>query len=316
MTWRRCDMESLYPRRPDAQRPRPGDLALPPPAPGQPGRLAPVGPRGARRGARARRAAAGLDRLLELPLVPRHGARVLRGSRDRRAHERALRQRQGRPRGAAGRRRALHGGGPGDDRVGRLAAQRVHQPRAGAVLRRHVLPARAAPRNAELAPGARRSRGGVGAAPRVDRGAGAADRRAAAGRRAAGAVGEPDHGGVARRRGCAAARDLRRRPRRLGRGAEVPRRERDRVPAAARRARHGAGDTAQDGSRRHLRPGRRWLSPLQRRRALGGPPLREDALRQRAARARLPARVAGVGRGAAAGGRGGDARLGAARDAR
>ena len=43
-----------------------------------------------------------LDRLLRLPLVPRHGARELRGPRHRRADERALRQHQGRSRGAAG----------------------------------------------------------------------------------------------------------------------------------------------------------------------------------------------------------------------
>ena len=46
-------------------------------------------------------------------------------------------------------------------------------------------------------------------------------------------------------------------------------------------------------SRRHLRPGRRRLRPLQRRRDLDRPALREDALRQRAARARVPARLAG-----------------------
>ena len=52
--------------------------------------------------ARARGGQAGpaLDRLRGLPLVPRDGARVVRGPRDRRGDERALRQRQGRPRGA------------------------------------------------------------------------------------------------------------------------------------------------------------------------------------------------------------------------
>ena len=68
-------------------------------------------------------------------------------------HERALRLHQGRPRGAARRRRDLHGGGPGHDRPRRLAADRVPRPRRGAVLRRHLLPARAAPGNAELADG-------------------------------------------------------------------------------------------------------------------------------------------------------------------
>jgi hypothetical protein len=46
------------------------------------------------------------------------------------------------------------------------------------------------------------------------------------------------------------------------------------------------------------------------------PPLREDALRQRAARARLPARLAGDERAAVQARNRGNARLGAARDAR
>ena len=62
-------------------------------------------------------AAARLHRLLGVPLVPRHGARVLRGPRGRPPDERALRLREGRPRGAARRRRHLHGGGAGDDRA-------------------------------------------------------------------------------------------------------------------------------------------------------------------------------------------------------
>ena len=98
------------------------DLPLPPPARREPRRLVPVGRGGVR--ARARRGPRGarLDRLLRLPLVPRDGARVLRGRADRAAHERALRLHQGRPRGAPGRRRDLHGRGAGDDR--RTAAGR------------------------------------------------------------------------------------------------------------------------------------------------------------------------------------------------
>ena len=90
-------------------------------------------------------------------------------------HERALRPRQGRPRGAPRRRRHLHGGGAGDDRPGRLADDRLPRPRGRAVLRRHLLPARAAPGHAELPAGA----GGDGrglrgpsarsCAPRADR---------------------------------------------------------------------------------------------------------------------------------------------------
>ena len=97
---------------------------------GQPRRLAAVGRGGAAPRARERPPAARLDRLLGVPLVPRHGARVLRGRRDRGADERALRLREGRPRGAPRRRRALHGGRAGDDRPGRLAAERVPDARS------------------------------------------------------------------------------------------------------------------------------------------------------------------------------------------
>ena len=61
----------------------------------------------------------------------------------------------------------------------------------------------------------------------------------------------------------------------------------------ARRAADDALHAALDGLGRHLRPGRRRLRALQRRRDLDDPALREDALRQRAARPRLPARLAG-----------------------
>ena len=64
-------------------------------------------------------------RVRRVPLVPRHGARVVRGRGDRGVHERALRQRQGRPRGAARRRRGLHAGDDRDDRARRLADDRA-----------------------------------------------------------------------------------------------------------------------------------------------------------------------------------------------
>ena len=66
--------------------------------------------------------------------------------------ERALRQRQGRPRGAARRRRALHGRDRLDDRPGRLADDRLPHAGGRAVLRRHVLPAGAAARPAVVSP--------------------------------------------------------------------------------------------------------------------------------------------------------------------
>ena len=77
------------------------------------------------RGARARAGRAQADpaqhRLRGVSLVPRHGARVVRGRGDRRADERALRLHQGRPRGAARPRRDLHAGDAGDDGARRLA---------------------------------------------------------------------------------------------------------------------------------------------------------------------------------------------------
>ena len=104
---------------------------------------------------------------------------------------------------------------------------------------------------------------------------------------------QPLQSRLARRRRRDAAPGLRQRQRRLGRAAQVPAGVGHRVPAGARRAADGAADPALDGRRRHLRPGRRRLLALQRRRALDRPALREDALRQRAARARLPARLPG-----------------------
>ena len=62
-----------------AQPPRRRDEPVPPPAPVQPGRLVPVGRGGAGAGAPRGQAGPALGRLLGLPLVPRHGARVVRG---------------------------------------------------------------------------------------------------------------------------------------------------------------------------------------------------------------------------------------------
>jgi len=69
--------------------------------------------------------------------------------------------------------------------------------------------------------------------------------------------------------------------------AEVPLQHERPLPAAvleAHRRRAGAADGAahagEDGARRHLRSGGRRVPPLLHRRALAGPSLREDALRQ------------------------------------
>ena len=106
-----------------------GKLTVPAPAQDNPVDWYAWGEEALERSPRTGPAAARLDRLLGVPLVPRDGARVLRGPGDRGVDERALRVREGRPRGAPRRRRGLHGGLPGDDRPGRLAAERVSDPR-------------------------------------------------------------------------------------------------------------------------------------------------------------------------------------------
>ena len=97
-------------------------------------------------------------RVRRLPLVPRDGARVVRGRRHRGVPQRALREHQGRPRGAARRGRGLHAGHHGDDRARRLADDRRARPRRQPVLRRHLLSRPAAARSAVVPAGA----GGAG----------------------------------------------------------------------------------------------------------------------------------------------------------
>ncbi len=272
-----------------------------------------MGRRGARARPRGGQAAARLDRLLRLPLVPRDGARVLRGRRDGCGHERAVRVREGRPGGTPRRRRDLHGRAAGDDGLRRLAAERLPRPRRGPVLRRHLLPAAAAPGHAELEAGAPGRRPGLARAARGDRPGRADDPAAPAWSGGARGAGRRRRPGIARLGADRAEARLRPRARRLGQRAQVPADVRDRVPAAPRGARDGAAHAAPDGGRRHLRPDRRRLLPLQRRRAVDRPPLREDALRQRAAGPRVPARLPGVERAALRARVYRDARLGAAR---
>jgi hypothetical protein len=116
-----------------------------------------VGRSRAREGACRRQAAARVDRLQRLSLVPRDGARVVRGRRHRRAAESALRAREGRSRGAARRRSHLHGFRGAHERPWRLAADGVLHAGRETVLRRHLFPARTAsrlavvPRSADVA---------------------------------------------------------------------------------------------------------------------------------------------------------------------
>ena len=122
----------------------------------------PWGPEALARARDARPADLPLGRLRRVPLVSRHGARVVRGRGDGRGAERGLRRDQGGPRGAPRSRSALHGRGPGDDGQRRLADERVPDPRRPPVLRRHLFPGHAAPRAPLVPPGAR------GRARRVD----------------------------------------------------------------------------------------------------------------------------------------------------
>ena len=118
---------------------------------------------------------------------------------DGRAHERALRQRQGRPRGAARRRLAVHGRGRRAHGAGRLADDRLSHAGGRAVPRRHLLPARAAARAAELPAGADRGLGRVPRAPRRRLAPGVGDRRGRSPLRRAGSLERSAHREHARR---------------------------------------------------------------------------------------------------------------------
>ena len=236
--------------------------------------------------------------------MPRHGARIVRGSRDRRAHERAVREHQGGSRGTPRPRPHLPDRAPGDEPGGRrLAAHDVPGARyAPAVLLRHVLPARAALRHAGIPRGARESRRFLQDAPRRPQGV-----RRQAGRRARAVA--ATHGfvgrGVIERTpadgACDAAARIRRQFRRLRRGPQVPASGQPRAAAAhlarfgrKRRARpagalHGDADADAHGRRRPVRPAGRRLLPLFRRPVLDDSALREDAVRQRAAARRVRA---------------------------
>ena len=101
-----------------------------------------TGTRGARRRSERARttgeAHLPLGGLRRVPLVPRHGARVLRGRGHREDPERRLRVREGRPRGAARPRPRLHDGGPGDLGARRLADDRAAHARRAPVPRADV----------------------------------------------------------------------------------------------------------------------------------------------------------------------------------
>ncbi len=212
------------------------------------------------------------DRLLGLPLVPRDGAGVLRERTDGGAHERALRLREGRSRGAPGSRRDLHGGHAGPEfRPGRLAHDGLPHAGAGAFLRRHLLPPAGRARAPRVPLAAHADRGGLARSAGSGPGGGPVDHGspAAAGRRHTG------HARQARRvckGGDAARGGLRPGVRRLRWRAEVPPRHRALPPPSPpsphgrrERAAHGDAHAHLHGTGRDLRSDRWRLRALRDR---------------------------------------------------
>ncbi len=123
------------------------------------GRLAALGRGGLRQGAAGKQAHLPLGRLLDLPLVPRHGARVFREREHGRDPEREFCVHQSRPRGAAGRRSRLHDFRAGHHGQRRLAPERVADAGAQAIFGRHLFSARGALRSQGISGGPARHRG-------------------------------------------------------------------------------------------------------------------------------------------------------------
>ena len=228
-----------------------------------------MGRRGARARAQARHANI-LERGVQLlPLVPRHGARLVRESPDRRIHERQLCQHKGGQGRAARHRRHIPARLPDGHRPGRLAAERLSHPRPGALPRRHVLPLvgllrpawlrqRAAPDGAGVEGGqARRARRGRqdGLGPRARAAVPLAGLRVGPRR----GRGEPDADGRSGQR-------------RVRLGAQVPqlgvRLVPARLPAGRPVLRVRRQDARPHGARRHIRPRGRRLPQVFDRRAL------------------------------------------------
>ncbi len=292
--------------RPQGEPARKRDQRLPAAAHVQPGRLASLGRGGARQGARRGPAPPRLDRLQRLPLVPRDGARVLRGRGDGGPDEPPLREREGRPRGAPGRGPDLHGHRGAAHGTRRLAAHRLLHAGRPAVLRRHLLPAAACPRPPFVPPAPRGHRRRLADAPRR----GGAERASRSWRRWASV--RP----ASPRRRPGARRSSRRRSACCARRTASTEASATRpsfptptnldlllaacdvaAPAtAAGRPRPRGPFVSRVCPPRPLRSARRRLPPLLRRRHVDDPALREDALRPGPAAAQLRRGVAPLGR--------------------
>ena len=151
-------------------------VALSSAARAQSGRLVSVGRRSVRQSAPRKQTDLSLDRLLDLPLVPRHGARVVRERRDGRDHESRVREHQSRSRRAAGRRSRLHDVCAGDDGRRRLADECLADAEPATVCRWNVFSAGRSIWSAGFQKGSRRNRGGLETESREDCGAGKEDR--------------------------------------------------------------------------------------------------------------------------------------------
>ncbi len=248
-----------------------------------------MGPGALRGGGTAGRAGLRLDRLLDLPLVSRHGARELQRPEHRAAAQRGLRGRQGRPRGASGGRCRLPHRGERLHAEPRLAAQRLRDTTGAGVLRGHLLAPGCHDRASLVPAGPRGGRGRLGepaSRGRDERGGGR--RRDPRARRAPGwSASRPRR---ARHGGRPARRARGRRVRRVRDRAQVPGRAGPRIPARARQCRGGRSRRShadRDGGIRAPRSGRGRLLPLRDPSRLDRAALRAHALRQRAAARRL-----------------------------
>ena len=172
----------------------------------------------------------------------------------RRADERALRLRQGGPRGAARPRRHLHGRHAGHEpRAGRLADDGVPHAGAGAVLRGHLFPARRPLRPARLPHAARRASPTLWKDDRQRLRAQAAELVAAPARRARGPrpAGRVGRAAAAQARSRSSARDFDERWGGFGRAPKFP-------PSGALSAAAARATGASATSRRWRWRARRW----------------------------------------------------------
>ncbi len=282
-----------------------------------------MGTRGVRESPAREQAGLPFHRLLDMPLVPRHGAGVVRKRGDRGPAEPRLRAHQGGPRRAPRCGPDLHDVRPGHHGRRRLAHVGVAHARVAAILRRHLLSAGRALRASRLRvhPDADRRR--LGRRPRPDRRFGA---RPGGATQETGQLRSVAGRGAGDRSRDTGQRLLRLPPHvrfatgRLWGCAQVPAARRAQLPATLLRrleepgsARYGASHAAGNGQGRDVRSARRRVPPLFGGRPMVRAALREDALRPGAARHLIPGGLPDHRRPAVRGHRAAHARLRSAR---